>query len=420
MLKNICPHCKKEIEISEDKLGEVVTCDFCEKSFRASRIFVSNADPVPSSSSEPDGKDTSHADISTERFPEMEAKSPAPDKTGGFFHEINYRGRHFTVESLKHLKKRFVIFSVLSVFLISSLIALFNGSFDSFPGGSAILIILLLFVSWFIFYGRLFLALKESEPRIRTKLLLLVATFVFPVAYAFCKGIVEKKIALVCLVVLLFINGFVFLMSILDSIIIFGLAMIAAADRRVKNALRLSLILLPILVSLCISSYFFGSVRSTTNLCENCGIWSETESICLFGIPLFFYTNHTPTAFSQFLDSEHRCRHRDGERFISQEARYAFAIPESGHDPRSDVVDEIGQQRHEAVAVALGYTPKPVPFFMKSYSVDDFVEVLDNIRADSPLYEFLCEKDSKDYARRLLTSELTSEEVEQFYRRFID
>ena len=187
MLKIVCPRCKCEVEISEDKLGEVVTCDSCKKPFRASRAFVSEAAPPPSASDAPAENETSNVPSGSDHTPEVDAESPAPDKTDGFFHEIDYRGRHFTVKDLKKLRNRFVVFSVLTLFIIScfgSAVGKFSPGFNAvreWLGWFSVLAIFSLVVLFVYFYTRLFLALKESEFLIKLKILLLIS----PIAFVF-------------------------------------------------------------------------------------------------------------------------------------------------------------------------------------------------------------------------------------------
>ena len=392
MLKNICPHCKKEIEISEDKLGEVVTCDSCEKSFRASRIFVSNADPVPSSSSEPDGKDTSHADISAE---------PLSD---GKFREIEYYGTFYSLPGLRRLRKCFAAFVFLFTVQVCCFIALFGSIvFTLTLFVICFLVALLIFIPLFVVYLKLLKALQVfGFPFVVSLALYWFVPFVVIVLIA---ADTHSPLSVVTCFFLPLVSDLIFrLYFIVKANRLLNAARILLPGRKpfIKMMKRYSCFLIPLFVVLLFSAFFFGSVSKEAGLCKNCGIWTDRDSICFLGMNLFSSSEYKPTAFSKYLDPEQRCTHHAGKTSLSK--KQTFILQFLGVD--NELEKKLFYHSISAFPIRRDY----LRGFLKDYG---------NIREkNSYLYRFLCEKDSPDYARRLISFDLTAEEEEEFLRLF--
>ena len=150
MLKNICPHCKKEIEISEDKLGEVVTCDSCKTSFIASCSADRKSEPSTSS----DGKSREHLQ---------------PDAR-----EVEFDGAFYSRKTFRRLNRRFTTFSSLLLLEVICFIALnyhvMRGLDHPFGGGTSVMnpmvagdAFLVIFIPLFVSYLLLLRTLREFD-----------------------------------------------------------------------------------------------------------------------------------------------------------------------------------------------------------------------------------------------------------------
>lgn len=389
-MKNNCPHCKKEIEISEDKLGEVVTCDSCKTSFVAGSSTVRGSEPSGAS----DEKTGEHL------------QSDARD--------VEFNGAFYPLKTFRRLNRRFIAFSSLILLEIISFIAFWfhaargvlvytyggGGSSASFMAASISFVAL--FIPLFVSYLLLLRVLREFDlPANRLPLYLY---WFVPIMLVVCASLRANVFSL--LVIPVFIADICYLVSYFAKAVRILLSARVVVPARgnpfVRGMKRYSFVLFPLLVILLSSAFFLGSQEKDARLCRNCGIWIDRDSICFLGGRLQSTSKYKPTVFSKYLDPEHRCSYHEGKTYLSGEE--TFMLDLLGVKERS----KRGMYYHSITASSV-----------RRGHIRDFLKNYSNIRDNSTLYQFLCEKDSPDYVRRLISFDLTSEEEEEFLRLFV-
>ena len=311
MLKINCPKCRREIEISADKLGETVTCDFCKNS------FVAGSSPLRGDSA---GNG------------EMEGRSAEP-LSDGKFREIDYKGTFYSLQVLWQLKKHFSRFAFLLLFLIACFTAIENRAEDinmSIPLTFVffLLLFMLTFILLFVSYSELLSALQEHGYR-RTVCLVLYWFPLFMFILMVCLRIDFASYVYLLFVVAPLIADFVLLLFFMIKAVLILKSARVLPDKGnlfVRTLKRYSFVLFPLFIFLLVSFVLFGSVRPENNLCKNCGIWIEKENICVSGISLFSLPKYKPTAFSRFLDPEHQCSHHSGTVVLPTGSRRSIGI----------------------------------------------------------------------------------------------
>jgi len=161
MLKINCPNCRREIEISSDKLGEVVICDFCRKSF-------------PAGSSPRSGISAGNG---------VKGHPSAEPLSDGKIREVELNGTFYDLSMLRRIRKRYFVFTVLVLLQIACL--LINLIRIPLPAGFDLddiasplsLFVFSTAIPSFMLYIMLVLALNESFLSIFVKLNLLVMPF---------------------------------------------------------------------------------------------------------------------------------------------------------------------------------------------------------------------------------------------------
>ena len=390
MLKINCPHCKKEIEVSEDKLGEVAFCDSCKTSFVAGSSPDRESEPSTSS----DGKSREHL------------QSDAP--------EVEYDGAFYSLKTFRRLNRRFIAFSSFFLLEVICFIALYfhmvRNLNHPFGGGSSVNpmvagdAFLVIFIPLFVSYLLLLRTLRVFDPSIGR--LGLYLYWLVPFMTVVCGVLQAQGPVFALLVIPMFIADIGYLLyyfSKASRILKSARAVVhSGGNPFVRGLKRYSFVLFPLLVSLFAMIFFFGSKKYEAGLCRNCGIWTDRDSICFLGMNLCFSSEYKPTAFSKYLDPEHRCPHYGGKTYLSGKVTFMLEL--------------LGVKDHVRGGT---YCHSMSAYFLRRDHLRDFLKKYSNISDDnSSLYRFLCEKDSTDYVRRLISDDLTSEEEEEFLRLF--
>ena len=288
MLKINCPHCKKEIEVSEEKLGEVVTCDSCKNSFVAESV----------------------------------CEADHPDNG------VVYKRKVYSMKSIRQIRMWFhaffVVFLIQCVLLTCLPVFSVPGSSSDYSASSSdysalssnysfflfIFVLLFLFVSFML----LLRALKESVPLILLDALLILAPiFLYELcllddAAAFCWLDIAYVMAAFCLLEII--------RSSCKAIVILNASRkhsssksswsVSACWRGFAGTVRRNAGKLVVLsFALFISAIFLGDHKSKIFYCRDCGIGIEEKDYVLWGE----YTSFGQNAYSRFLDPEHRCNH---------------------------------------------------------------------------------------------------------------
>ena len=397
MQKIICPKCRCEMDVPTDKLGETVTCDSCKT------VFVAGSS-VRSGGFE-DGVTVG------------DSAGPLSD---GKFKEIEYKGISYSLQKIRQLNRRFCVFTSLFLLQIIFFFATFYYLWKSIPKmhgmnrlsemGWLFVVPLILFVlGYFILfeaYVMLLKALQVSGSLFRWGqwLYLLV-----PIVFISACGMKEPFVVLVVVFfVVVFLADIIFrVFFTIKAARILNSAKEIPSEKNffIRTMKRHSCGLILMAVSLFALIFFFGSEKNETGLCKNCGIWTDTDSVCFFGKRLLsFSSNYKPTAYSRFLDPEHQCFHHDGEVIRSEEERFLVEFLLSSKSskksfPHSINVRDPELQRKEEIRD----------------NVKKYIENPVSIQPDSPLYRYLCEKNSKSLARRMIVFDLTSEEIEDIH-----
>ena len=317
------------------------------------------------------------------------------------------KNKWYELDSLSRLKKRFSVFTVLFLFQIACLCTLLfarSQHVSSCFVADSIILALLTYIPLLIVYILFLHALKESPVPFFWG----VFSYLFvPLFFFVAKDIrfsFPYNAMFYCFITIVFLDLFFLLFSWIKAAIVLRTVTVSyeEGNRSSRMVKRYSFLLLPLSISLILSIVCLGSMREETCLCRNCGIWGKTNSICFLSIKLVSFPSYRQTAFSKNLDPEHRCRHRNGKRYISWDVHYLIRPGGIGH------VLERGTY----------YLP-PLDYNYKNAEIEKYTNDYSNINDKSFLYRFLCAKDSPDYAHRLISLELTPDETDEFYRRFI-
>ena len=227
MLKINCPECRREIELPEEKLGEVVTCDFCKTS------FLSGSSPRSGDGSGPG----------------MKGKHPSAEPlSDGKIREVELDGTFYDLSLLRRIRKRYIVFTVLVLLQIACLLLYLiriplPAGFDLKDIASPLpFFVISTVIQSFVLYIMLVLALNESFLSIFVKLNLLVMPF--PLLM-----IANGNPALLVLACFMFFSGQ--LLSIIKAAVILKNATISPPGRnRFTRAFkRYAFLFLPLLIS---------------------------------------------------------------------------------------------------------------------------------------------------------------------------
>ena len=227
MLKITCPHCKKEIEISEDKLGEVAFCDFCKNS------FVAGSSPRGG-----DGAGTG-----------QDGKHPSAEPlSDGKIREVEWNGTFYDLSMLRRIRKRYIVFTVLVLLQIACL--LINLIRIPLPAGFDLdeiasplsFLVFSTAIPSFMLYIMLVLALNESFLSIFIKLNLLVMPFLVLM-------VSNRNPAFFVLACFMFFSGQ--LLSIVKAAVILEAAKIPppGRNRYTRAFKRYAFLVLPLMIS---------------------------------------------------------------------------------------------------------------------------------------------------------------------------
>ena len=269
------------IELPEEKLGEVVTCDSCKNSFVSEGV----------------------------------CEEDHPDNG------VVYQRRVYSMKSILQIRMWFHAFFV--VFLIQCVLLTCLPVF-SVPGSSSDYSALSSNYSFFLFIFLLFLlfvsfmlllrALKKSVPLILLDALLILAPILL---YELC---LLDDAAASCWLDIAYVMAAFCLLEIIRSsckaIVILNASRkhsspksslsVSAYWRGFAGTVRRNAGKLVVLsFALFISAFFLGDHKSKLFYCRDCGIGIEEKDYVLWGE----YTSFGQNAYSRFLDPEHRCNH---------------------------------------------------------------------------------------------------------------
>ena len=315
MLKINCPKCRREIELPEEKLGEVVTCDSCKTYFVTERVLADDQPSAPSGSG---------------YVPEKDAVPLLFSIISGEFKEIERNGKSFPRKTLLRLNRRFCVFTVLFLVQLACMITIINNfiirdAVSVLPFISVLLVLLTIPLS--VVYAMLLRAMQVS----RRQLILSLSVFwLVPGLFVVCVARSKfSSIASAVLGILLLIDILLRLSNMFKTAAILREAkdLPFRGNRFVRTMKRYSFLHFPLLVFLLVSVIIFGSVKREIALCANCEVCIDRIVVYYLGAPLLSFSQKTPTRFTGALDPEHQCRHRFKKKTPSSKEEYFFLNP---------------------------------------------------------------------------------------------